>query len=139
MEYYVVIEGQKQGPYDILSMIKKIKNGSVTAETLISDNDKAAFRPAADFEEIKSLLKQEKADIQHSQRKVTLSLKDVLAEGVELWSRKVIQYTFGAGLVLAIGFGVMIGSYFIVILTIFSFITSPRFQHYFLRSTCERS
>jgi hypothetical protein len=62
-----------------------------------------------DFEEIKSLLKQEKADVQHSQRKVTLSLKDVLAEGLELWSRKVIQYTLAAGVVLAIGFIIMFG------------------------------
>jgi hypothetical protein len=107
MEYYVVIGGQKQGPYDILSMIKKIKNGTVTAETLVSDNEKTAFRPATDFEEIKSLLKQEKADVQRSQHKVRLSLKNIMGEGIDLWARKVIQYTIGAGLILAIGFGVM--------------------------------
>lgn len=107
MEYYVVIEGQKQGPYDILSMIKKIKNGSVTPETLVSDNEKTAFRPAIDFDEIKSLLKQQKVEIQNSKVKVRLSLKEVLAEGLDLWSRKVIEYTFGAGLVLVVGFGIM--------------------------------
>ncbi len=108
MEYYVVIEGQKQGPFDLLSLIKKVRNGTLTRETLVSDNLETGFRPAVDFEELKPILKQgsEVGVANRMPSASKFSLKDILSEGVDLWARRVVSYTIGAGSILAIGFAV---------------------------------
>ena len=38
MEYFIVTDGLKQGPFDIVSMIRKIRNGQLLPDTLISDS-----------------------------------------------------------------------------------------------------
>jgi len=38
MEYYILVDGAKQGPFDIVSMIRKIRNGQLLPDTMISDS-----------------------------------------------------------------------------------------------------
>ncbi len=55
MEYFIAQNGSQAGPYDMITLLKKIKNGQVTAATILSDGQ-GNTRPASEFEEVAALL-----------------------------------------------------------------------------------
>lgn len=54
-EYYIINNNEKTGPFDIITMIKKIKNGSVREETLIADPN-GITRKAIEFDDLADLI-----------------------------------------------------------------------------------
>ena len=104
MDYYVVINGQKQGPYDVLGFIKKVKNGIITGETQVSTNEKGPFRPACEVEELKSIIKAESGYRASMGKDLQVNLNATLNEGAELWTRRVTEYTLFFGIIVVIGY-----------------------------------
>lgn len=103
MDYYVIINGQKQGPYDILGFIKKVKNGLITESSQVSTHEEGPFRPASEIEELKTIINSE-ANAKQISGKDSIALDAVLNEGADLWTRRVAEYTIFFGLIVVAGF-----------------------------------
>lgn len=54
MAYYINVDAQRTGPFDLITMLKKIRNGSVLPETLVS-TDTVEAQPAGSFEELRDV------------------------------------------------------------------------------------
>jgi len=107
MEYFLLLDGKKQGPFDMIAIIKKVKNGALNAESLISQGAGAEFVKASDIPEVAELIEEHAhPNVDGSSFGGKITLKACVLEGVELWSRRIIDYTLLAGLVLAAAFGV---------------------------------
>lgn len=110
MDYYIVVNGQKTGPYDLLGFIKKVKNGLVTPETLVATHEEGPFVPAAEIKEVSDIIAAETGKVRqvavpHSTGPGTsFRLGKLLADGVELWTRRVIEYTLFMGVIIVAGF-----------------------------------
>ncbi|PIR33896.1 MAG: hypothetical protein COV36_01880 [Alphaproteobacteria bacterium CG11_big_fil_rev_8_21_14_0_20_44_7] len=106
MDYYVVINGQKQGPFDIIAIIKKVKTRQIAPDTLVADAANGNFMPATSFPEIATLLEEQVGINKASQMKEkrVLRLRKVLADGVDLWVRNVIGFTVGFATILIVAF-----------------------------------
>lgn len=60
MEYYIKNTEKPDGPYDMMSIIRKIRNGSLQEETLIATTVFEEPRPAALYKEFADLFREEK-------------------------------------------------------------------------------
>lgn len=107
MNYYIVVNGVKEGPYDILSFIKKVKNGTVDAQTQVSINEAGPYRPAIEVEELKSIIKAEVGQV--SSHDVKIDIMTLLNDSSELWIRRVVEYTLFFGMIIVAGFGISTG------------------------------
>lgn len=123
MDYYIVVNGQKQGPYDLLGFIKKVKNHVVTPDTLVATNEAGPFIPASQLDEIKEVL------IAHHnikppsiQKEGSIKLSRVIADGFDLWMRRVLEYTLLMGAIIVIGIFSLIGFKKIQLLADYSFL-----------------
>lgn len=54
-QYYIITGNEKTGPFDIITMIKKIKNGTVKRDTQIIEGESAP-RSAADIDELSEIV-----------------------------------------------------------------------------------
>lgn len=54
-QYYIITGNEKSGPFDIITMIKKIKNGTIKRDTQIIEGESAP-RAAADIDELSEIL-----------------------------------------------------------------------------------
>lgn len=109
MEYFILQDGVKQGPYDLITMIKKVKNGSLGLEAMVSEKAEGPFREASHIEEVAALIHEHaKPTVGAKLTKgdhVSMTLKACFHEGMELWIRHIMDYTLVAGLIMAIGLG----------------------------------
>lgn len=141
-DFYIVINGQKQGPFDIISVIKKVKNGVITSDTKIARGENADFVNANEIEEINTLLEEHGAGGKHISatksvgKRPNLSLKKSFTEGLNLWLKFVINFTVISGIILAVSFSLSkgldkisliaeyptIGNYFTAFITTFLYI-----------------
>ncbi len=119
MDYYIVINGQKQGPYDLLDFIKKVKNGVINAETLASASPDGPFVRAVEFNELKDVFISETRQIN---RDVNIKPSNVLNDGIELWTRRVVEYTLLLGVIVVIGFLLLSGLKKIALIADYSYI-----------------
>ena len=106
MEYFVLNEGVRQGPFDLIGMIKKIKNGTLAINSLISANIDGPYTEAGNLPEVAKLIEEHSnptADINNNTN-LTMTLKASFQEGVELWVRRILDYTLIAGAIMAVGF-----------------------------------
>lgn len=103
MDYYIVINGQKQGPFDLLGFIKKVKNGVITAETLISTSPDGPFVPASQVDEVKEIVQTSDGPGPVSSSEGALATNRIFSDAVELWSRKIIEYTMMVGIIVVLG------------------------------------
>jgi len=124
MDYYIVVNGQKQGPFDVLSLIKKVKNGTVSAQTQVSKAEDGPYRPAGEVEELKSILKAESGQRAVLHSEIKLSLATVLNESAELWIRRVVEYTMFFGVIVLAGFGISTALKKIHLFADYSYITT---------------
>ena len=123
MDYYVVINEQKQGPFDFLAIIKKVKNGAIKRDTLISIDNGVNFVPAGNINEISKVLASDGANSAALvSRDLKISFKNMLVEGVDLWTRKIINYTIFLGVIFVLGFGFSQGLKQIQVIADYSFI-----------------
>ena len=59
MEYFIVVEGAKQGPFDIVSMIRKIRNGQLLPDSLITDTAIGDPVPAMEFSNLREVFEEQ--------------------------------------------------------------------------------
>lgn len=114
-DFYVVIDGQKQGPFDIISMIRKVKNGVVTAETKIATSADGDFLPAKEVQQLGHLLEElgektaEGAAQPAQHKRPSLGLMGSFSEGGNLWLKYVLSFTILSGAILTIAFSLSKG------------------------------
>jgi hypothetical protein len=106
MDYYAIINGQKKGPFDTISVIKLIHSGEINPDTPFSDAYNGEFIAANKYPLISEIFhnqemaKPKNSDYHHSR----LSLISVLKDGVDLWSRYALSFTIISGAILALAF-----------------------------------
>ena len=108
MEYFILVDNIKQGPFDLITMIKKVKNGTLTAETMVSDNIGGLAKKASEFEDIADIIAEHSNPTIYSSgtgESLKMTFKTSFQEGLELWTRRIIDYTLIAMLIMAMGFG----------------------------------
>ncbi len=124
MDYYILVNGQKQGPYDVLDFIKKVKNGVITAETQVSTTENGPYMPAGGVEELKEIIKAESGHASSISKDVSLSLNATLNESAELWTRRVTEYTLFFAAIIVVGFGISMGLKKIQLFADYPFVTN---------------
>lgn len=72
MQYFIITDHGEEGPYDLLSIVRKVKNGSLTAETKVRLDGQTEPTTAAQAEGIAELFAPE-----DEEEKTTASLNDV--------------------------------------------------------------
>ena len=105
MEYYVLENGQKLGPCDAITLIKRAKNGLLTYNSFVSKDLAEEFVKASEFYELKKLIDENSGFANHTSGKVLLG--SALSEGAEIWSRRVVDFSFILGIILFAGFGLL--------------------------------
>lgn len=55
MQYFVAVNGQQQGPYDMATLTNMVQQGSLTKETLVWKNGMANWTPAGQVQELTSV------------------------------------------------------------------------------------
>lgn len=83
MNYYVVMpDGQEAGPFDVLALIRKVKNGSLTPDSILKAENSPQALPAKDIEEISRLFSgEEKKPAQKQNIGESYQLKALLQSG----------------------------------------------------------
>lgn len=108
MEYFILQEGVKQGPFDLITMIKKVKNGSLTGNTMVSEKTDGPFREAEMVDEVAILIREHAnpspATLSGSGHYANISLSAAFHEGLELWVRRVVEYTIFAAIIMGIAY-----------------------------------
>lgn len=64
MEYYIKETEQADGPYDMMAIIRKIRNGSVTEGTMLAPSLFEDPKPAGDFHELSDFFSEGDEDLQ---------------------------------------------------------------------------
>jgi hypothetical protein len=106
MEYYILINNEKQGPFDLVTLIKKVKNGNLTSETLVSQSPDGPFTAVSQLPEIAQIIEERVNPTEGDrQENINMTLKAAILEGMELWMRRVLDYTLISGIIMAVGFG----------------------------------
>lgn len=125
-QYYIIVEGQKLGPFDIIGVIKKVKGGMVTPDTQVATSLDGEYKPASSYEDIASILNEHGvteagtegapaaaaeggATAAPASETTKLDLKKVLKDGIDLWSRNVVGFTIVSGLILSLAFALKAG------------------------------
>jgi len=121
-EYYIVTGKIRKGPYDTVHLVRKIRNGSLTAQTYLQQDEKDAPKPAKDWAELAEFFNEKKderpaAMAEHGNFKKK-SLGDVLQSGVRFLQRNLNTTVFSGLFVL----------FYILIVTIISFGLPPAAQ-----------
>ncbi len=106
MEYFVLNEGVRLGPFDLIGMIKKIKNGTLTVNSMVSEHVEGPYREASGVEEVAKLIEEHSNPTagEGGGNNLKMTLKASFQEGVELWVRRILDYTLFAGAIIAVGF-----------------------------------
>ena len=107
MEFFILNEGVRQGPFDLIAMMKKVKNGTLTASSMVSEQVDGPYIEASHIQEVAGLIEEHSNPSSgnldgHS---LNMTLKASFQEGVELWVRRILDYTIAAGAIIAVGFG----------------------------------
>ncbi len=55
MKYYIVLDNEKKGPYDLITMIKKIRTGSLKADSMVM-NDSGDIKKVYEFSELNEII-----------------------------------------------------------------------------------
>ena len=109
MSYYIIHNGEKSGPFDLVSMIKKVRNGSVTADTELADKN-GIIRKASEHEELAEMFLT-------AQSNNTPAFKDIISElelrrsltiGFKIMMQNQMSIAYSAALVsitLILGYG----------------------------------
>lgn len=58
MKFYVKYETMQEGPFDLVAMVRKIRNGSVSAELLVLEENDEMATPAAEHPQLKSFFRE---------------------------------------------------------------------------------
>ncbi len=80
-QFFIISEsGQKAGPYDLVGVVKKIRNGSLTADMLVSTVDDETQKPAKEWHELAEFLQEQaeeaqKSDEVHKLKSVSLTTR----------------------------------------------------------------
>lgn len=107
MDYYILLDGVKQGPFDIITMIKKVKNGSLNLSSMVSEKAEGPFREARHLEEVANMIDEHSnpSTSTADAAKTRMTLKASFHEGLELWIRRILDYTIIAAVIIALGLG----------------------------------
>lgn len=107
-EYYIEYESQRYGPYDMMSMIRKIRNGQVTHETIVFEAGEDTPLRASDvarFYEVFIELEQEGQE-EGPDSKLSLGFKRLFKGAWELLAMNLVASVYtGALLLFVVVFG----------------------------------
>jgi hypothetical protein len=106
MDYYAIINGQKKGPFDTISIIKQIHSGAITPETQISNAIEGNYQAASGFPMLSEIFHNQTfvSGVEHPHAKTKLSLAKSLKDGIDLWSRYALSFIIISSAILALTF-----------------------------------
>lgn len=141
MDYYAIINGQKKGPFDTISIIKQTRSGAITKETQVSDSFDGEYKPAIEFPMLAEIFSNQEFTQSENKHHFAhhINLGKSLKDGLDLWSRYALSFTIVSGVILALAFGlnkalekvVMVADYPLATTYIVSFITSFLYINFF--------
>jgi len=97
--YYVDSAGQKDGPHDLVTIMRRIRSGKVTKTTLIYIGDNATATPAAQVPDI-ALFFQDGSQQEQRDHYAPPSLLELIARGWQLLTEHHFITVYSGGLVL---------------------------------------
>lgn len=112
-EYYIIQETGNQGPYDMVALVIKIRNGSLTGDMTIQRSDKPEQRPAQNWDELREFFapKDEAEAVSKTDHapkhlyKRKLSLLDSLKSGINFLQMNQVSTLFSGSLILLVLLG----------------------------------
>lgn len=83
MQLYILENGSKDGPFDLITMIKKIRNHSVTAETMVFDEKNETPVPAGQHRKLQEVFRELEQETRtpHFSQGATYSFGKVMSVG----------------------------------------------------------
>ncbi len=107
IQYNIITGKTKTGPYDIVMIVRKIRNGSVTGDTLIQTSDSDIIKPAIEWAQLAEFFTETKDEWTESVAEGHLhhhNLLRTLSGGWRFLQRNHISSVFSGLLVLALIF-----------------------------------
>lgn len=106
-EYYIINEQGYSGPYELVTLVIKIRNGSITATSQIQRSDGQDVKPAKDLEELKEFFVSTapSGNTKKEQKTVVakkLHLMECLRNGVNFLQQNYVSTVFSGLLILVI-------------------------------------
>lgn len=93
-EYYIVTGKTRKGPYDLVAVVRKLRNGTLTGQTYLQQDESIAPRPAQEWEELAEFfneIKEERGPTAEAGAVKRHGLANSLRSGVHFLQRN--QYT----------------------------------------------
>jgi hypothetical protein len=105
-EYYIITDESRAGPYDIVALVRKIRNGSLTQDTLVEADASKQVKPAQEWSELVDFFSNDNEEVientaGHLQ---SHSLTRTLEGGVRFLQSNLISTVFSGVLILAVFF-----------------------------------
>ncbi len=114
-EFYIEYNHQQLGPYDLMTMIRKIRNGQVTRDTIVQVSSMEGARKAGDwhhFFEVFIEADQERAQGNSSEKR-SLSFVQMIKAGLETLSMNLVMSVYTG--IFLIAFVLIVGALFALI------------------------
>lgn len=95
-EFYIEHERQHVGPYDVMSVIRKIRNGEITRQTLIHEEGDETSRAVGEdplFSEIFAEMDREGAG-EEGDNKLTLGIKELFRNATDVLLQNMVMSVF---------------------------------------------
>jgi hypothetical protein len=120
-EYFIRQGNREEGPLDLFSVVRRIRSGRITRETLIARTGEEQFRSAAAFEELREVLveAEQAGSVPGQERRMQLGYLALMRGGVEFLMQHVtvcvyagiflLTLILGAALLVSI-FGTLVGT-----------------------------
>lgn len=96
--YYVDINDQKDGPHDLVTIMRRIRSGKITSDTLIYSDGEDTPKPAADIEDIALFFKAQ-PDTKNRKEK-TKPLGRLIRHGWQTVMEKHVMTVYAGGMLL---------------------------------------
>ncbi|MEI6729936.1 MAG: hypothetical protein WCL30_01650 [Pseudomonadota bacterium] len=101
-DYYILSGNERKGPYDLVAMMKQIRNKSVSSDTKIQRSDAATIMEASAWSELSDFFKDQEDYVQESKSSYPYSLTYALKIGIRFLNQNQLATVFAGFLVLII-------------------------------------
>jgi uncharacterized membrane protein len=103
-EYYIVTGKIRKGPYDTVTLVRKIRNGTLTAQSYLQQDEATAPKPAKDWAELAEFFNEKKEERPATAVELGVMQKkklgDVLQSGIRFLQRNLNTTVFSGLFVL---------------------------------------
>ncbi len=103
-QYYIEEEHHQLGPFDLISMIRKIRNGQVGRQTPVMVQGEETYRPAESIDDLADVfIEMESSVVVEEAPKVSLGFMQLAKRGAEFFAQNLIMSVYtGVFLLLAV-------------------------------------